>query len=69
MTLIDITSKSKSPSAPLLQRGRLFKDAGIHAWLRRGQDKQSFAETMGSIPPFVKGGQGGFALSAKGERP
>ena len=69
MTLIDIASRSKSPSIPLLQRGRQVIGSGIDAWLRREHEKQSFAETMGSNHPFVKRGQGGFALSAKGERP
>lgn len=69
MTTAGISVKSKSTSIPLLQRGRQFMGARVDAWLRRQHEKQSFAETMGSNPPFVKGGQGGFALRAKGERP
>ena len=69
MNTAGISVKSKSPSIPLFQRGRLFKDAGIHAWLNRGHEKQSFSETTGWNPPFEKGGQGGFALGEKGGQP
>lgn len=46
-------AKSKFPSVPLLKRGRLGADTG-----------NALAESL-AVPPFLKGGQGGFAFSGK----
>ena len=69
MTLIDITSKSKSPSVPLLKRGRQVKTTEVDARFFRTGRKSFAARSPGWISPFAKGGQGGFALGEKGGQP
>ena len=51
---LGIGGKSKSPSIPLLQRGKTSGNAPLLL-------------SIGSYPPFGKGGQGGFALRPNGE--
>ena len=71
--------KSKSPSVPLLQRGKSNPDAGVACNLFRPrlEETKSHAAssllsgkqrgcagdviTLRAVPPFEKGGQGGFA--------
>lgn len=66
MISVTVAGKSKSPSFPLLQRGRQSKATGVDARFFR-IERNSFAATLlGWIPPFAKGGKGGFALGAIG---
>ncbi len=51
---LGIKSGSKSPSIPLLQRGRSGSSAPLLPLVELN-------------PPFEKGGQGGFALGSNGE--
>ena len=69
MTPISIPSKSKSPSVPLLQRGRQVMAAAVFTCFGQARIEQAPSAIVRVISPFAKGGQGGFALSAKGETP
>jgi hypothetical protein len=69
MISVTIEGKSKSPSVPLLQRGRRIMAIGTDHRSVRIAESHGLTRMTRLIPPFAKGGLGGFALSALGDLP